>query len=422
MTMTLAQPGLPERGLDAAASQVAAEQTSGWKTVFACAAGLTFGPSVITVFGFGAFINPLDREFGWSVSSISLGATIVAIMIMILAPLQGLLVDRFGGRRLVLWSIPAFGLSLCAMYFLPNNLLVFYLAWVVIPLCGLGIWPISYLRLTAGWFDKNLGLAFGVTNAGIGVGAVVVPLLTAFFISRYGWREAFVCLGVVALLVWPIAFLFLKESGRQTSPMNMQGDTLSEAARTKPFWIAVAGFFLLGIFSASILVHHVRILIDAGIPPATAILLPAALGASLVLARLLTGWLLDRFPASWLMAIFLVGGAVAAALYSRGPDLPLAILSAALVGLVVGAEFDVLSYIIPRYHGRKSFGRIYGVIFAVFQFASAIAAFAVGYSRSQLGSYAPAMMALVVVCLICALLFTQLGAYRFKAGERTAVK
>ncbi|GAA3310056.1 hypothetical protein GCM10020295_76120 [Streptomyces cinereospinus] len=62
-----------------------------------------------------------------------------------------------------------------AMYFLPDDISVFYLAWALIPVCGLGLWPVSYLRLTAGWFDRRLGFALGVANSGIGVGTVIVP-------------------------------------------------------------------------------------------------------------------------------------------------------------------------------------------------------------------------------------------------------
>ncbi len=60
----------------------------------------------------------------------------------------------------------------------------------------------------------------------------------------------------------------------------------------------------------------------------------------------------------------------------------MAIIGTVLAGLIVGAEFDVLSCIIPRYHGRKSLGKIYGAIFAVFQFSSASAIYIAGASQS----------------------------------------
>jgi predicted MFS family arabinose efflux permease len=386
---------------------------TGWRTVAGAAFGLTFGPSVLTVIAFGAFIAPLDREFGWGVPAIALGASILSFMIMIVSPLQGVLVDRFGGRRVVLSSIPPFALSLMAMYFLPASLPVFYLAWVLIPLCGLGVWPASYLRLTAGWFERRLGLALGLANAGIGVGSVIVPILTAVLIGTFGWRTAFLGLGVVALLAFPVAYFLLAEPARRVPEAAAGGLTLREASATRPFWLNLAAFLLLGTFSTTIIVHQIRLLLDAGIPPRVANLMPVALGLALIIARIGTGWLLDRLAAGRVMAVFLAFGAVAALLFASGPSVPTAILAATLSGLLIGAEFDVLSYLIPRYFGRRAFGRIYGITFAVFQLGAAVATYAVGASRAGSGSYAPAMTVLAVGCLVGIALFLALGPYRY---------
>ncbi|GAA3310053.1 hypothetical protein GCM10020295_76110 [Streptomyces cinereospinus] len=75
----------------------AAREAAGWRTAVASALGLTVGPSVLTVMAFGAFIAPLDREFGWGVSAIGLAASLLSVTVMIISPVQGLLVDRYGG-------------------------------------------------------------------------------------------------------------------------------------------------------------------------------------------------------------------------------------------------------------------------------------------------------------------------------------
>ena len=401
-----------------AAGLARSSQVLGRQTVFASLFGLAIGPSCLTLLAFGAFIGPLEREFHWGVPAIALGASIISLMVMIVSPIQGYLVDRFGGRRVVLWSIPPFAVSLCCMYLLPDRLGFFYLAWIVIPACGIGIWPISYLRTTAGWFDAHLGLALGIANAGIGVGTVFVPLLSAYLIGAYGWREAYLVLGGIAFVAWPVAFVFLHDATPTMARDARNGDTLAEAGRTRPFWFALVGFFFLGLFTTSLIIHQVRIMVDAGITPSVATAIPAAFGAALVAARLGTGWLLDKYPASRIMAVLMIGGAIAAVIYAHGPTVPEAIGCAILLGAITGAEFDVLSYIIPRYFGRRAFGKIYGTMFSVFQLASAIGTYATGASRSGYGSYAPAMLAFTLVCLVAAVLFTQLGPYRFRGGVR----
>ncbi|MBN9080759.1 MAG: MFS transporter [Rhizobiales bacterium 62-17] len=390
---------------------------AGWSTTLASTFGLSFGASSLTVLAFAAFMAPLQQEFGWRIPDIAIGASIISIMIMILSPIQGALVDKYGSRPLLLISIPIFAASLAAMYFLPNNLYVFYAAWVVISLCGLGCWPIAYLRATAGWFDRNLGLALGVANAGIGVGAALTPLIVGALISAYGWREAFVGLGILALLVWPVVYFFLAEPARDGAVAIGEGQDFWEAAKTRPFLVALGAFFLLGIFSGTMIVHQVRIFIDAGISPATATAIPSAFGIALIAARLGTGWLLDHVRASIVMAIFLTGGLITALLYAQGPSLTMAIIGTVLAGLIVGAEFDVLSYIIPRYHGRKSLGKIYGAIFAVFQFSSASAIYIAGASRQATGSYSLMMNVIAGICLICIVLFSMMGPYRYQRGK-----
>jgi len=143
----------------------------GWLTVFAGTIGLAFGPSTLTILSFGVFVRPLQQEFGWTLGQTALAATIISYMIMIAAPVQGVLTDRFGGRAVVIASIPAFTVAYGLLYFLPNNLYVFYGFWILIPLCAVGVWPLSYLRSTATWFDRRLGLSLASRIPGSESGA-----------------------------------------------------------------------------------------------------------------------------------------------------------------------------------------------------------------------------------------------------------
>jgi len=395
----------------------------GWVTTLASTIGLSLGPSVLLVFCFGTFITPLHKEFGWSIASISAGAMVISVMIMLTSIVQGRLVDRFGGRPMVLCSVPLLGLSFASLYFLPNNIWVFYAAWVVIAWCGLGAWPIAYLKLTGIWFERRLGLAFGVANAGIGIGAAILPPFAVYVITHYGWRNAYVALGLVAIAVtWPVAFLFLKDR-KDSAPQKAQATAVLRGMDLKATWktremkTIVVAFSLLGAVTTSAIVHQSRVLIDLGMTPQAAGGLQATLGIALIFGRLCTGWLLDRIHASKIMAVLCTIAALALFGLGSGAPFDSAILCAAAVGFVVGAEFDVLSYIIPRYFGIKSFGAIYGVIFAAFQLFAALGIVAVGICRSTFGGYSQALFALAFLLIVCALCFKTLGAYRFASHE-----
>ena len=148
----------------------------------AASVGLVFGPSTMLVFSFGVFIAPLSAAFGWTRPSIAFGSTIIALTIMLIAPLQGWLVDRYGGRRVVLTSIPLFAAGLFLMSRMGGDIRVFYLLCGLLPVLGLGLWPTSYLRVVSGWFDQRLGMAIGIANGGIGIGAALGA--TALPLSR----------------------------------------------------------------------------------------------------------------------------------------------------------------------------------------------------------------------------------------------
>ena len=76
----------------------------------------------------------------------------------------------------MLTSIPLFALSLAAIYFTPANLYVYYLLWAIVPVAGIGLWPLGYLQAVTPWFDRKLGLALGCANAGIGLGSTLLPM------------------------------------------------------------------------------------------------------------------------------------------------------------------------------------------------------------------------------------------------------
>jgi MFS family permease len=424
---TAATTSVNSRAIGDESFYAAGQLYPGWKTVTAGAIALTFGPSTMTIMSFGSFVPALDKEFGWGIPAISLGATILTYMITLTSLLQGYLVDKFSVRSLIVFSIPVFAVSLGAVSLLTNNITLFYLAWVVVPLCGVGAWPISYLKVTSGWFDRRLGFALGLTNAGIGLGAMLLPIIISHIIANYSWRAAYLCLGAFALLItWPVVIAWLRENPADLPerPTRVAGTVanalnLREALRTPTLWFTLGAFALLGILSVGMLVHLIKILLDAGLAPQTGAFIMSTLGAALIVGRIGTGWLLDRFNASSVMVVFALGTAAACATLATGAavDVTVATACAFLIGLVIGAEFDALSYMIPRYWGRKAFGKIYGTVFAAFQFAAGLGAAGLGFSRGHFGSYAPALWVLAALMVTCALLFSQLGPYRFGRRE-----
>jgi predicted MFS family arabinose efflux permease len=405
----------------------ASEGTLGALTTIGSVVGLAFGPSVIAVLAISPFIPSIEAEFGWSRVEVSFAVTIVSYMIVLVSPLQGLLVDRFGPRRVVLTSIPLFALGLAGFYFQQDNLLAFYALWALIPVLSIGLWPLGYLTAVSRWFDRKLGFALGCANAGIGVGSTIVPLIITALISLYDWRTAFLGLAACVLFIsWPIVFFCLHEPSKtdarakERAAQKLFGMPFRTAAREPSFFILLGAFFLLGVTATSLVTQQVPLLIEAGWERNNAAYVQSTFGFALLFARVLVGFVIDYVFAPLVMLVVSIGGAVACMLYAVYPDA--AIVSAILLGFLLGAEFDVLAFLIKRYFGNVAYGRLYGVIFGLFYLGSGLGIAGLAWSRQAFGSYDTGLYIAAGVLASCALLVGLLPRYRFESGADRQVK
>jgi predicted MFS family arabinose efflux permease len=389
-----------------------------WLTVLAGMVGLVLSPSPLTVLCFGVFVGPLRDEFGWTLGQTTLAATLITYTLVLISPLQGYLIDRFGSRRFIILSIPLFTAAFASLYFLPNNLSVFYALWVLITLCSLGIWPLSYLRATASWFDRRLGLSLGITNSGVGIGNVIVPPLASLWVAEYGWRLAYVMLaGLAIVLTLPLNLAWLKDrpaDGQASHEHDTSGSSFAIAWRSPTFATIAMVFFLMGGTGSGLFVMQVPMLIEAGMKPTSAAGMISVIGLAMIIGRIGTGYLLDLFHASRVLMSLFLAASLAAAIYAVGITPARAPVAAVLLGLGIGAEFDGLSYIIPRYFGRDAFGKIYGAVFGIFQLGSGAGIAAIGFSRDRLGSFRPSMWAFCGLTVIAAVVIGRLGPYRYR--------
>ena len=379
-----------------------------WRVVFASLVGLVGGASTLTIYGLGMFVRPLQNEFGWSLTQISFANTLVSLSGIFSALVQGVLIDRFGARRVVLVSLPLLCAGFASMYFLPGNLAVFYLGWLLIPLLGAGTWVGSYAKAIAGWFDDRLGLALGVAAIGAGLGAAMMPALTHALLVAYGWRLAYVWIGALSLVVVvPIVYLNLydrpADRGFQWQPrIGRSGTqdrdvTVREALMQYAFWALVIAFLLLGFNTTGMALHLVPMLLRAGLHGADAAFAQSLMGMGVILGRLAAGFLLDRVPPVWVTALSLLGPTLGFAGFGLfGVHAGWLDLFAWLIGLGIGAEIDLLGFYVRRRFGTIAYGKLYCSIFAVFQLGSGLGAVTIAYVATRLNGYAPVLLMMAV--------------------------
>lgn len=399
----------------------------GWWNVVASFLGLSLSYAMFTVFAFGTFVAPLEAEFGWNRAEISFALTITNITIVFSSPLVGWLIDRVGVRRVMIPSVFLMGLAVAAMYQIQGNIWHLYALYLLIPLLGAGTLPLVYSRVIVAWFVRRRGIALGISLAGFGVGAALVPPVGQWLIDGYGWRQAYLVFAAAVLLInLPLTALLLRESPAKYG-LHPDGDaapesearesvadiglTNSEAARTRSYWLILVSFLLVGFGVTSILAHLVPMLIGRGVAPATASLYMGTLGAGLIAGRILGGYFLDRYFAPYVAAAFtllMCFGIAVLALELAGP---IVLIASVLIGLSLGSEISEVAYIVSRYFGSRAFGQINGIMFGAFQLGSAFGAPAMGLYYEQAGNYVGALWVLVGIVFVAVILIARLGPY-----------
>jgi predicted MFS family arabinose efflux permease len=242
-------------------------------------------------------------------------------------------------------------------------------------------------------------------------------------IPLYGWRGALLGLGVLVICIsWPAVFFLLREptaeeaAAKRAQKATAIGTPFEEIRSETSFILLNIAFFMLGLTATSIVSQQVPLLTESGWTPEDArALVTTVFGFALLMARVVVGFVIDHLFAPRVMQTVAIGGAIACVLYALYPDA--AILSAILLGFLLGAEFDVLAFLIKRYYGNLAYGKAYGVIFALFYLGSGLGITGLAWMRQHFGSYDEGMFVAAGVLVASAVLLIWLPQYRYRAGS-----
>ena len=408
----------------------------GWWLVLVSAIGIMLSSGSVLTFTFGVFFLPLNEEFGWSRTQISLGYSLMALAFGLLQPWIGKLIDRYTARKVILPSVVLVGVLLMSLRFLTAELWFFYVVFGVLGALGAGTGMAGYVNVISHWFDRRRGLALGLTIGGFGLGASAMPTLAHRLITELGWRGAYFALGVMVILITvPVVGLFLRETPQQMGllpdgetvaddvdkalPIEQQGLRFGDVWRTATFWHMVVAFLLISLGIHACLIHLVPIITDSGISAETAALVASSLGITLIAARIGTGYLLDLFNAAFVSACIFVVCSVGIILLCTGNAVTQMYLAALLIGIGFGAESDIIAYMVGRYFGLRHIGELYGYFYGIYILGAVLGPVLMGVAFDTTGSYRVALLTLTAAMLFASALLVRLGFMRRDAVARS---
>jgi MFS family permease len=405
----------------------------GWWVVATASLGLCLGTGPIIVLSFGVFFKPLSQDFHAGRAAVSLAFTLHNVISAVCIPLVGRLMDSLGARRVILTGTALFGLILLSSELLGAGIAYLYLLYAALGVVGGSTSPVPYGVVVSRWFDQRRGLALGLMAFGLGLGAIAIPVVAQRLIAMFGWRTAYASFGCAALLVsLPVVATFLEEDPKEkglwpdgTTPAqsaernrnHLEGLIWRDTWHDPAFWLMISAFFLAGASLFACILHLPALLTDRGISARGAAVASSLVGVALLIGRIGAGYLLDRVFAPRLAMLFFGSTAVGIALLWAGSAGNLALLAAFLLGVGMGAEVDIIVYLMSRYFGLRALGTAFGYGFASYALAGALGVLLMGAGFDFTHSYTVPLGGFFVAMLLAAALMTRLGPYRYGAQQ-----
>jgi MFS family permease len=406
---------------------------SRWWIVVASFLALIVGTGAVQVFVTGVFLKPISESLhlgrGVISSAMGLSSTLSAVTLIFL----GRLMDRIGVRAVLLPGLLLFALATGCLSLLTPSIVIVFLLFAIQGLTAAGQTPTAYSKMITAVFDDRRGLALGIAAAGVGAGVVLLPQLARFLLHIYGWRGGYIGIAIAILVLGfiPVA-LWIKESDQVKAArkqkisaaklQNLPGVEYSTALRGFRFWGLCVAFFCAQMAINGTMIHTVPMLTDRGVKIGAAVAAMSAGGGALIVGRIIAGYVLDRIHAAYVVIFFLLCPMIGIAIlgFRVGGHGPL--IGAMLLGMGIGAEIDLIAYVLSRYFGLRAFGALHGLAFCFAQGAAAMGGIVMGWCYQLQHTYRTGLILNEILLVIAIVIMAGQGAYKFpaiKAQQKT---
>ena len=334
------------------------------------------------------FLKPLTAELGISRGVFSLLRSGEGMIGAGLAPLLGTVVDRYGGRWLMVIGTIIVGIG----YFILSHVENFaQFAGIRLTLVTLGDAMMGYMVINvviSQWFVRRRGRALAFSSMGVGFAKVCMPIIAASLLVTFGWRQTWFIFGIttMALLVLPALFVIrrtpeemglypdgaaeprvaasssaAKKSATDFRPFSEVLWTRAEAVRTSAFWLLVITFGISSVGVTGLNLHVYSYVTDLGHSAVVAASVMSVIASMQLASPLAWGLLAERIdPRYAAMLRFIVQGVGLGIAIATGNLLCL-YGGFFLYGIGLGGNMVLPDILWANYFGRHSLGKIRGM-------------------------------------------------------------
>ncbi len=365
-------------------------------------------------YSMAAFIDPMLADLGLARSQYSLAYLVATLISGSLLPIVGRLLDGRGARVVLPIVAIMLGLSCFGMSWVAGPLAL-YLGLTCVRSLGQGALTLMGTWMVSQWFERRRGMAMGLLGLGSTLSFMAFPATNLAMIGHFGWRGAWVGLGLAVLTLLAIpALIFVRNrpedlglepdriapkpgsDARTDGRSSYASWTSSQALRTASFWKVISAMSVGAMVSTGLVFHQVSILGDRGLSGGVALWLLTIQAAFACVTSLVGGALADRIAPRKMLAASMAFMVVAMALLLVPVTAATALLYSALLGLHTGIQRYSGSLTLAGYFGRGHFGSIKGIAMAVVIGASALGPLPLAIARDSLGHYDLSLLAMMI--------------------------
>lgn len=397
------------------------EWKGGWRIVVAGITGMMLAS--LHVYSLGVMVVPLEEEFGWTRAEITSGLMLCAIVSVIFAPFFGMLVDRFGPRRIAIFGMALYCSVLGILSTAGASIATWWLLWTLMAAAVLSTKPTVWIAAVSGIFNRSRGLALAIVLSATGISQAVTPLVAYALVETLGWRGAYVAMAVgAAVIALPILWFWFSSAqdrarvskpttGKQAAT-NLPGVSAREGFRSGAFVRLGFAALAMGAAGGALAINLIPILSASGLDRGVAVSLAGISGVSAILGRILGGVLLDRFNARVVGGIAVLLPVVTCAILLGAPgNVILAVFGVFLSGLAAGAELDAIAYLAGRSFGLCNFGLLFGTLMGILSLGIGMGPTLANLFYDRTGSYELALWAIIPLSMITSFMFFTVGPY-----------
>jgi MFS transporter, OFA family, oxalate/formate antiporter len=386
----------------------------GWVVLGASTVGMAMTIPGQTV-GVSVFLDAIIEDLGLGRSAVSGAYTFGTLAASLSLPFIGRHIDRFGPRRAVVIIASLFAFA-CAFMGLVAGFITLLIGFTLLRGLGQGALSLVSVHSINIWFVQRRGMAVGLAGLGFAAATATLPVGFDWLMEGVGWRWSYAILGVVVLAVMvpvggglfrdrPELYGLLPDRATRDESERPEIEThyrLDEARRTLTFWLYVVGGFITAAFGTGLVFHHFSIVGESGVGRPAAALMFVGYGIVAALATLITGFLIDRIPPRFLLAVTL-GLMGAAMLSATSVATTAAVIGYGVVlGGMQGMNQAIQSTVYGHYFGRLHFGSIKGMATTIMVAGTAAGPLLLAFGFDISGSYQPVLWMAAAIPLLLA--------------------